>query len=76
MDGNEGPVFALYTPSSGTGVAVMKVLPGFTYRTSAYFKITGSTAGAGSTIFVTGFYNYIIRQVEVFTNLPEGYSPP
>lgn len=76
MDGNEGPVFALYTPSSGTGAAVMKMLPGFTYRTSAYFKITGSTAGAGSTIFVTDSYNYTIQQVEVFTNLPEGYSPP
>ena len=76
MDGNEGPVFALYTPSSATGAAMMKVLPGFTYCTSAYFKITGSTGGSGSTIFVTDSYNYAIGQEEVFTNLPEGYSPP
>ena len=75
MDGNEGLVFALYTPSSATGGAMMKVLPGFTYCTSAYFKITGSTARAGSTIFVTDSYNHTIRQGEVFTNLPEGYSP-
>ena len=76
MDGNEGPVFALYTSSSATGAAMMKVLPGFTYCTTPYFKITGSTAGAGSTIFVTDSYNHTIRQGEVFTNLPEGYSPP